>query len=140
MSRVCTQCGNILEDNETFCSRCGSNQPIIQPATTYQQTPQQPTYQSYAVPQPAMTTGQWVGTIILTTWFGIISFILCIVWGFSESTPEPKKSYCKATFIISLIGIGIGILFIIIYSIFIASVIGSISDVVSDYSNYSYSF
>lgn len=43
-----------------------------------------------------MTLGQWVGTIILTTWFGIISLILCIVWGVSSDTPINKKRYCQA--------------------------------------------
>lgn len=50
-----------------------------------------------------MTTGEWVLTIIVGSFFGIISLILNIVWGFSESTPEPKRSFCKGMFIVNIV-------------------------------------
>lgn len=96
---------------------------------------------SYRVPQPAqtnsygssnahqfnnnvqpvnetpMTMGQWVGTIILTTWFGIISLILCIVWGVSSDTPVTKKHYCQAMIVIQAIGFAVGIIFAIVFAV-----------------------
>ena len=50
-----------------------------------------------------MTTGEWVLTIIVCSFFGLISLILNIVWGFSSSTPEPKRTYCRASFYISIV-------------------------------------
>lgn len=55
------------------------------------------------VPSQTMTTGQWLGTILLCTCLGIISFILNIVWGFGSATPEPKRSFCRAMFIVNII-------------------------------------
>lgn len=101
----------------------------------------QPAQTSYTVPQPAqannygnsnaqqfnnnvqpvndtpMTLGQWVGTIILCTWFGIISLILCIVWGVSSDTPINKKRYCQAMIIIQAIGLAVGIIFAIVFAV-----------------------
>lgn len=50
-----------------------------------------------------MTTGEWVLTIIVCTFFGIISFVLSAVWGFGSTTPEPKRTYCRAMFYVSLV-------------------------------------
>ena len=113
MSRFCQHCGNELAANETFCQRCGTNCNSNSAAAP---APQQNTYQQpYQVQQntvPEMTTGQWVGTYILCTWFGIISIILCIVWGFADNGPKTaKKNFCRAMLIINIIGIVIGIIF-----------------------------
>ena len=69
-----------------------------------------------------MTLGQWVGTIILTTWFGIVSLILCIVWGVSNDTPITKKRYCQAMIIINCIGIAASIIFTIVFASIMAGV------------------
>lgn len=55
----CNNCGNLLDDNATFCTRCGQAtgvQPMQQPnyqQPTYQQPVQQPAYQQPAYGQPA---------------------------------------------------------------------------------------
>lgn len=130
MSKQCPNCGNFLLDNERFCTRCGANlngddpnagaanpQPTQQnTANTYVPPQPQYTYQQ-PVQQPAMTTGQWVGTIIVTTWFGIISLILTLVWAFDSTTNPSKKNYCRAVLIIDLIGIGICVLLCIIFAV-----------------------
>lgn len=91
-----------------------------------------------------MTLGQWVGTIILTTWFGLISLILCIVWGVSDSTPIAKKRYCQAMIIIQGIGIVLSIIYMIIMFSVFASVIPQIAEAIEDsvgsgsYSSYYY--
>lgn len=85
-----------------------------------------------------MTLGQWVGTIILTTWFGLISLILCIVWGVSADTPINKKRYCQAMIIIQAIGLGVSILMIIIMSAVLAGIGSSLSDALAGSSYYYY--
>lgn len=85
-----------------------------------------------------MTLGQWVGTIILTTWFGLISLILCIVWGVSADTPINKKRYCQAMIIIQAIGLGVSILMIIIMTAVFAGIGSSLSDALANSSYYYY--
>ena len=77
---------------------------------------------------PPMTLGQWVGTIILTTWFGIISLILCIVWGVSSDTPINKKRYCQAMIIIQAISLVVGIIFAIVFAVSMVGIGSSIAD------------
>ena len=85
-----------------------------------------------------MTLGQWVGTIILTTWFGLISLILCIVWGVSADTPINKKRYCQAMLIIQAIGLGVAILMVIIMTAVFAGIGASLSDALANSSYYYY--
>ena len=87
-------------------------------APQYGQTPN-----SNTVPQNTMTTGQWIGTILLCTCLGIISLILNIVWGFSSSTPEPKRGFCRGMFFAELILMGISIILCIILVVFFLPVI-----------------
>lgn len=128
MSRFCQHCGNELAEKDTFCQRCGTNcnsntgteataapvAPVAQTAydqNSYQQPYQQP--QQAMVPE--MTTGQWVGTYLLCTLFGIISIILCIVWGFTDNnTKSAKKNFCRAMLIINIIGFVLGIIVVCI--------------------------
>ncbi len=92
--------------------------PIPTPAPSYNQPGnygQMPNYPqtSNVTPTSEMTVGQWVGTILLSSCLGIISFILLIVWAFSADTPQPKKNYAKAMFWIEIVAIGIYVLFLI---------------------------
>lgn len=59
--------------------------------------------QNLNVPYEYMSTGEWFLTIVVCTFFGIISLILNIIWGFGTTTPEPKRSFCRAMFYVSLI-------------------------------------
>lgn len=79
-----------------------------------------------------MTLGQWVGTVILTTWFGIISLILCIVWGVSDTTPIAKKRYCQAMLIIQAISIVVSIIFTIVFFSIMSAAIPEIVEAIDD--------
>lgn len=136
MSKTCQNCGNIFEDTANVCPRCGMQyieapnetvnnnpyqsyqQPQPQPQTYYNQSYQQPYQQGYSVPVQSdsqMTLGSWVGTVLLTHMLGFISIILLFVWGFSDSTPPAKKTYCRAMLIYYAIAIGIGIVVFILF-------------------------
>lgn len=140
MERVCPKCGNLVSGEGVFCPECGTqldnvvdlNSPQSAPAPTpmptygntqnanpsgYSQIPQYP--QSYnnapaEEPQEKMSVGSWVGTIILTSWFGLISLILLLVWAFGN-TPQPKKNYCRAMLIFELIAV---ILVVVLFVVF----------------------
>ena len=125
---ICSQCGNIVGDNEKFCSRCGATVN-----TTIPVAPVQPQYNPYSAPvndgrEVPMTTGQYIGLFILTSWFGLISLILCIVWAFSADSSQSKKNFCKAMLIIQLIAVGASLIFMIIFFAAIANSAGSINE------------
>ena len=73
-----------------------------------------------------MSVGSWVGTIIVTTIFGIISIILLFVWGFGSSGPESRRRYCKAMLIVDLIMIIVGLIFSFIFAAVFAAVLPQI--------------
>lgn len=61
-----------------------------------------------------LTTAQWFGTLILSTCLGVISIVLLILWGFSEGSREPRRSFARAMLImvpiihlLSFVGIGV---------------------------------
>ncbi len=46
-----------------------------------------------------LTTTQWLGTIVLFTCLGPISFVMLIMNAFNTNVPEPKKSFARALLI-----------------------------------------
>lgn len=54
-----------------------------------------------------MTTGQWFGTIFLTT-IPLVGVILLLVWAFGATEYPDRKAYARATLIWSIIGAVIG--------------------------------
>lgn len=143
-----------MEDDANICSRCGTQYVALQSvqpeqavnnAGVYQQPQYQPYQQPYgqgyqqpyAAPAEApMSVGSWVGTILLTTCLGIISIILLLVWAFSNDVNIAKKNYCRAMLIVYLIGIGLAIIFSIVFAAVIASAWDEISSSFSDFSQY----
>lgn len=142
MSKTCTNCGSLMDDDANICSRCGTQYIALQGAQPaadaggYQQPQQMPPYQQqqqyqqyqqpygqgyqqpyqqYSAAEKPMGVGSWVGTILLTTCLGLISLILLFVWGFSNDVPIAKKNYCRAMLIVELIAVGVSILFLIIF-------------------------
>lgn len=102
--------------------------PIPTPAPTsntyqgqsnYSQQPLYPQSYSNAVtqtPVKEMTVGEWMLTIFLSG-LGIIGLILLFVWGFGDSTPQPKKNYARAMLIWQAISV---VLVFLIYGSMIA--------------------
>ena len=75
----------------------------------------------YARQNTDMSVGDWVGTLILSA-IPIVGFICLIVWAVSSS-PEKRsrKNWAIAQFILTLIGVAIGI------AIFVYAAIGGAS-------------
>lgn len=101
-----------------------------QPNNVYQQQPNNGV-PYYAAPQSQpqqeeMTLKNWVLTVIVTTFFGLISIVFLFIWGFGDG-PESRKRYCKAMLIAEAISLGIGIIFSILFSSVIMAIIGGIA-------------
>ena len=164
MSKTCNNCGNIMDDDANICPRCGTQYIALQGAPTeqpsdngsyqqpqyqqpYQQQYQQPygqpyqmPYQQYTAPaEKPMGVGSWVGTILLTSMFGIISLVLLFVWAFGNDVPIAKKNYCRAMLIIELIAVGLAIVFLVLFGVIFANS-GIWEEFANEFSSYSYSF
>lgn len=160
MAKRCTRCGNFLMDDERFCTRCGENVSSIPPeggsqyvSGSYQQ-PAQPQYvnttgqtqQTYNYAPPPvtpiktgdeMTLGKWVLTIIVTTFFSLISIIFLFVWAFGDG-PESRKNYCKAMLIVKAISIVLSIILMFIWLGMFGAVFGSLLDYIEQAERYQY--
>lgn len=99
-------------------------QPVQQPGTyntpgnygTMPNYPQSTNVGSSTERTENMTVGQWIGTLIIGTWFGIISMIILLVWAFGD-TPQPKKNWARALLVMQLISIALVIvLYICIFA------------------------
>ncbi|NCC71966.1 MAG: hypothetical protein EOM06_01095 [Sphingobacteriia bacterium] len=60
--------------------------------------------------RPAVTTGDWVLTMLITA-IPIVGIIMLFVWAFSSGTNPSKANWAKAALIWMVIGIVIVILF-----------------------------
>ncbi|MCR4780113.1 MAG: hypothetical protein K5876_03355 [Ruminiclostridium sp.] len=155
MAKRCTKCGNFLMDDERFCTRCGENVSNIAPdqpqyvnasgQANYQQQPGAPVppppqynyAQPVAKPKEEMSLGSWVGVIIVTTFFGIISLIFLFVWGFGDG-PECRKNYCKAMLIVEAISIGLAIIAMIVFGGIFGVIMSSLTDYIGRNGGYRY--
>ena len=151
MAKRCTRCGNFMMEDERFCPNCGENaqlpsdaaMPETNQANQYQQnynyaqqnndyTQQQysapPQYAAplYPAPVEEMSLKKWVGTIVVTTFFGLISLIFLFIWAFG-SGPESRRRYCQAMLITMLIGIGVSIVLSVLFFSVFAAIIGGIA-------------
>lgn len=163
MERFCDKCGSLVSGDVKFCPTCGAPmqsavdlgkaEDIMPQAQPMQQV--QPNYNSnpnintgYGAPQygqsynpnvvttEQMTTGKWIGTILLCSCFGLISFILTAVWAFGSNTPEPKRGFCKGYFFTQLILMGISTIIGIIMLIVLMANMDSLMEFFENLDNF----
>ncbi len=70
-----------------------------------------------------MSTKDWFITLLIS-YIPLVGLIMLFVWAFDSSTNENKKNWAKASLLWMLIGIGIAILFLIV---FMSAFIGTMS-------------
>ena len=99
MSKICSKCGGVLEDDAGFCQFCGDNQGMnynnVQPTQTSNQ-------QYYAPVQPYddhTSIGGWIGWLLLSSFLPIIGMVIAICCSKDKSV----KNWAIASFIISAI-------------------------------------
>lgn len=137
----CPNCGKSNPDDARFCDGCGSNlvaapqqnsappppppppPPVQNFQPQYQQPYQQPGGYVPVNNNSPLTTGQFIGMLILTG-IPIVGFILLLVWAFSSDTNANKKSYARAALILMIIGAVLAIIF----SVALGSLFSSIFD------------
>ena len=122
----CGSCGTYLPDNAEFCSNCGS--PVKKENTFPQQTisyPVQPVEPISSSTQKIPTVGSYIGWSILSC-IPIIGFIFMIVFACDKSY-KARQNYFKATLLMLLIAVVLGILFGILCAITGVSVTPDIS-------------
>lgn len=156
--RFCTRCGenvsNVMPEgavppvapntqapqDNSFGRNDGYVSPNAQPyQQPYNNTYTQPQYQQPVYAQPVqnsdeMSVGKWVLTIIVTTFFSIVSLIFLFIWAFGDG-PESRKRYCKAMLIVTAISIGLAVIVYIGLFAILAGSFGEYINKARDYYN-----
>jgi hypothetical protein len=102
--------------------------PQPQPQPTYQTVPpnyqtgyQASTQQSLAIDKPLSIMDYIVMFIVMS--LPLVGFIMTLVWAFGSDTNTNKKNYCRAYLILALIGIGLTIIFAIVFGAILVPVL-----------------
>jgi uncharacterized integral membrane protein len=103
----CERCGEKNVDGADVCVKCSS---ALKPVST-----------TSAGSDP-VTIGSWIITYLLMC-IPLINLILLFVWAFDSNTQPSKKNWAKASLIWMAIGIGIAILFSIVFGAVIAGLL-----------------
>jgi len=122
----CENCGANIPPNTSFCSSCGTSfaaapvpAPPPQPQPAYTPPPPQPYYNQQTAYRPAaasrepLSVGSFIGMFFLSA-LPIAGFIMLLIWAFSSDVNVNKKNYSRAILIMSLIGIGVWLIFFLI--------------------------
>jgi len=136
---ICNSCGrNNQNEDANFCEYCGvslqesnlqeSNVQEIKP--TYNYSYKNETDNTSTATPPPMTTQaidisenkkpvsflNWLGTysiMLIPILGGLVFLIMLIIWSFSDSTPESKKNWARATLVYMIIMIVLAMLLIL---------------------------
>ena len=145
MQRVCKNCNTLVSGDGSFCPSCGAPLPEAENSRTQHAEevrstgdPHHGTMPDYGVFQEqkkpeGMSVGQWVLTVICTTYLGFFSLIFCLVWSFSSTTPVERKRYCRAMLIIQCALLVLQLIFLIV---FVAMIVSSGTDIDTFYNQF----
>lgn len=105
--KVCKKCNKSFGDELSFCDVCGS-------ALTEESQGAAPQYRPQNVSNlEPVSVGEWVGIMLLPLIpcvGGLVWLILMFVWAFDDNAKASKRTYARASLIIALIGVFIGII------------------------------
>lgn len=97
-------------------------QPVYQTVPpNYQTGYQASAQQSLAIDKPLSIMDYIVMFIVMS--IPLVGFIMTLVWAFGSDTNTNKKNYCRAYLILALIGIGLTILFAIVFGAILVPVL-----------------
>ncbi|MGF1637214.1 MAG: hypothetical protein ACFCUU_09085 [Cyclobacteriaceae bacterium] len=71
-----------------------------------------------------MSVKDWLITLVILI-IPIIGFVMLFVWAFGSGNNINKANYAKASLILVLIFIGLGIIFSVVFGAFIAQMMGT---------------
>jgi len=73
---------------------------------------------------PVMSMKDWIISLLIS-YIPLVGLIMLIVWAFDSNTNPNKKNWAKASLIWMLIGIGIAIIFLVLFLGVFMSAVGS---------------
>lgn len=137
----CQHCGASLREGATVCDNCG--QAVVSAASQYQ-APTNQQYQ-YGYQQPntynqsynqnysqtmgdssVMSVGSWIITFIVFA-IPFVGIVMMFVWAFGSSGNLNRRNYARASLLISLILLVLGIIFAVVWGTLFASIFNSIN-------------
>jgi hypothetical protein len=74
-----------------------------------------------------MSTKDWFITQLIT-YIPLVGLIMLLVWAFDSSTNLNKKNFAKASLLWVLIGIGLAIIFFVLFASLMMGVVGSMEN------------
>ena len=74
-----------------------------------------------------MSTKDWFITLLIT-YIPLVGLIMLLVWAFDSSTNLNKKNFAKASLLWVLIGIGLAIIFFVLFASLMMGVVGSMEN------------
>jgi len=89
-----------------------------------EQTPPLRQYHNVPEPIPAISLGEWVVTLLIMS-VPLLNVVMIIIWAADSKTNPNKSNWAKATLIIVAIQI-------ILLMFFIGTIIGSVSEMISE--------
>lgn len=101
-----------------------SSYPPQQQQQGYQQNYAPAPQQQYAPAQQSVSLGDWVLSLFVSA-IPIVGIVMLFVWGFGSNALESKKNWARAMLIWWAVGIVLSILFTIMFSALIASILSS---------------
>lgn len=96
-----------------------------QPVQPDQHPPAYPSGGNAAKQAPVVSVSDWLITILIMA-IPIVNIIMMFIWAFSPETNPSKANYFKASLIWAAIGIGISILFLILFVTVFASMVSTL--------------
>ncbi|MBQ2756186.1 MAG: zinc ribbon domain-containing protein [Oscillospiraceae bacterium] len=163
MSKFCKTCGATLEDNDSFCTSCGTAvdvpqaapaapaaEPVAAPAPQYaapQYSAPAPQYVAPVDEAPAkdskyapVSTGAFIGYTLLFSLVPIIGFIFQLVFAFGGCKKINLRNYARALLIIQVVSVVLAILLVVLTFVLAGSAAGlsiaMLEDLFSDFMYY----
>lgn len=127
---TCYNCGTALTEGAAFCPNCGSNQP---PTPTASVQPSSPTYTPPFTGDP-VSVGGWIGRSLIPyipLVGGLVYLIMLFIWSGDHGKEETFRNWAKAQLILMAISVGLSLIFIICYFVFLGALFGGVASSVS---------
>ena len=115
--KVCNNCGATLNDNELFCTHCGTGIPTSHPV-----------YSQNNAKEP-ISIGGWIGRSLIPCIplvGGIVYLIMLFIWSGDTKKEDTFRNWAKAQLIIMAVVVVLTIILSVVFGAALSDIIGSI--------------